>query len=325
MRIFHKRFAPSRQQRWQAAAALCFLAASAGVYAQTTAAADFQVDPFDSSRVQYNGAKSAVVGDNVVFQRCTFGMVWDANSTNCTGMSQPFQSVADAQAAVNAFNESFTPPLTGSESWRIANINELRLLVPTPVGTAPTSYAAFPNTPPDFFWSNTKFALSKTTDIGSFVLDFADGSTSYSSGGNKYIRLVTGYWPNTSFDYQVVPTDHSLVVDVGSVNIGTFYQRCALGMSWDAAQNACSGAATVFTNKTAVNNAVSNANAGTGMGGIKTWRLPSHNELGAVQPGNDYAPISAPFILPIFSSTPAAQFFGNPITVTSVNRPAQAW
>ena len=290
------------------------LAFCASTQAQTSPD-DFKVVSANQGLIQFVGKKQAVIGDDMRFQRCTFGMTWNAGSSSCTGTPTTFSSVKDAQDAVDNFNIASGLPLEAVTSWRIANINELRLMVPTPAGASPTAFSIFPNVPADQFWSSTKFSLSATKDIGNFVLDFADGTTSVSSGGGKFIRLVTGYWPNLTFDFQVVPTDHSVVVDVGTVNVGTFYQRCTIGMTWDEVGQTCTGTPTIFTSSGAARTAITALNVAPGFGGIQVWRMPSNNELGSMQPGNNFNPAAPPYILPIFPGTPADIFWGTPAKI----------
>ena len=304
--------------KWVQAGALAWFATafSGGVLAQQTTAADFKVSTSDSSRVEYIGTRSAVVGDAAVFQRCTFGMVWDAGSSTCTGTATAFSSMADAQVAVDQLNASFTPALTGEKKWRIANVNELRLLLSASAGAPPTTYAnLFPQTPADKFWTDTKFSISKTVDTGSFIIDFANGATTVSPTSGKYIRLITGYWPTTSFDFQVVPSDHSQVIDVGrngdASNTGRIFSRCTFGMAWDESTQTCTGTATVFNTFKDADIAVAKFNAGGGQGGFTDWRVTDQNELGSLVPGKNYPPTTAPFIHAVFPQTPAAKFWSS--------------
>ena len=283
------------------------LAFCASTQAQTSPD-DFKVVSANQGLIQFVGKKQAVIGDDMRFQRCTFGMTWNAGSSSCTGTPTAFSSVKDAQDAVDNFNIASGLPLEAVTSWRIANINELRLMVPTPAGASPTAFSIFPNVPADQFWSSTKFSLSATKDIGNFVLDFADGTTSVSSGGGKFIRLVTGYWPNLTFDFQVVPTDHSVVVDVGTVNVGTFYQRCTIGMTWDEVEQECSGTPTIFTSSSAARTAITALNVAPGFGGIQVWRMPAIMNWVPCSPETTSIPPPLLIFFPYFPVLPLTYF-----------------
>ncbi|MBF5005249.1 IPTL-CTERM sorting domain-containing protein [Diaphorobacter caeni] len=243
-------------------------------------------------------------------------MSWDAGNAKCTGSPTVFSNIADAQSAVDQFNASFSPPLTGTASWRIANVDELRLLLSTSASSAPKTYdTLFPQTPADKFWSNTKFSISKTVDTGSFIIDFATGETTVSPTNGKYIRLITGYEPGDTFVFQVVPSDHSLVIDVGrngdASNTGRIFSRCTFGMTWDESTQSCTGTATVFNTFKDADMAVANFNASGGQGGFTDWRIADQNELGSLTPGPNYPPATAPFIHAIFPQTPAAKFWSS--------------
>ena len=288
--------------KWVQAGALAWFATvfSGGVLAQQTTTADFEVDPSDSSRVKYIGTRSAVVGDDAVFQRCTFGMVWEAGRSIGTGTPAAFNSVADAQAAVDRLNASFTPALIDEKKWRIANVNELRLLLSTSASIGPKTYdTLFPHTPPDKFWTDTKFSISSTVDTGSFIIDFASGATTVSPTSGKYIRLISGWWPNTTFDFQIVPSDHSLVIDVGrdgmASNTGRIFSRCTFGMTWDDTQQACTGTPREFAKFADTTTPVTQFTPGGGLGGFKDWRITDNNELSSLVPSQSYPPTTAPF------------------------------
>lgn len=58
---------------------------------------------------------------------------------------------------------------------------------------------------------------------------------------------------------------------------GLMWMRCAVGQTWDATQKTCTGTATVFTWKAALNE-VQTVNAAT-YAGYNDWRLPNLREL----------------------------------------------
>ena len=278
--------------------------------AQATSPADFEVDSSDSSLVRFIGPKQAVITTDLVFQRCAFGMTWQPSSASCTGVATVFNTIAQAQAAVDQLNQQLSLTTTQTQ-WHIANINELRLMVPTPPVSQPAIFPVFPNTPADVFWSSTKLYAAKDNPLGNFTLDFATGKEAASDHAGKYIRLVRGYQPTLGFDFQVHPTDPSVIIDVGSVNTGLLFQRCSMGMTWDDTQKTCTGTATLYKQSADATAEIDAINLAAGLSTAK-WRLPSHGELGPLKPPAGFMPTSKPYIYPIFPNTPAAKFFTSP-------------
>ena len=134
-----------------------------------------------ADRFSYSKDGSEVTDNatGLVWRRCVEGMTWSGSS--CTG-----------SATENTHEAALQPAQAQTGGWRLPNIKELASIVDRSRKSPAIDPAAFPTTPPGFFWTSSPYVGN--SDKAWFV-DFYDGSvygnfnTSKRYGSN-YVRLV---------------------------------------------------------------------------------------------------------------------------------------
>ncbi|MBK1695196.1 hypothetical protein CKO09_10655 [Chromatium weissei] len=115
---------------------------------------------------------------NLHWMRCVLGQSW--NGSSCVGAGVKFNWIEAQNAAIMSH-------YAGYSDWRLPTIDELKSLVI--VGQNPTiDQAAFPNTPPNWFWSSS---LVESGSESAWHLNFSTGRASYDYRYEQnYVRLV---------------------------------------------------------------------------------------------------------------------------------------
>lgn len=86
------------------------------------------------------------IPSNLVFMRCAIGQIWQGGK--CTGIANLYTWEQALQLSVAyEFNES--------RNWRLPNIKELSVIVERACVRPSIDDGAFPETPPDDFWTST--------------------------------------------------------------------------------------------------------------------------------------------------------------------------
>ncbi|MDH5718437.1 MAG: Ig-like domain-containing protein, partial [Spirochaetia bacterium] len=186
---------------------------------------------------------------------CTTGTVtthtWDtANTTTCS--------------ALNSLNSG--AGYAGINTWRLPNIDELKILINYSVLNPSSFAAAFPATVANYYWSSFTYVGGTSAAWG---VNFDFGVAGFNGKtGSYYVRCVS----TGSLDNSPVLEDN---VDgtVTDYTTNLVWQKCSMGQTNDAS---CSGSATATTWLNAINYCEGLSLAG------KSWRLPNVTELESI-------------------------------------------
>ncbi len=129
--------------------------------------------------VSIDGSEVTDQKTGLIWRRCIEGMNW--NGTTCAGVVGTFtHEAALRQAAAKVDNASLT--------WRLPNVNELASIVDRSRINPAINPAAFPATPPNWFWSASPYLGNP---IFSWVVSFFNGSVYVSNRSHSgHVRLV---------------------------------------------------------------------------------------------------------------------------------------
>lgn len=117
---------------------------------------------------------------NLLWQRCSLGQSWDANTSTCIGTA----STHTWQQAL-----ALTSNLAGFTDWRLPNIKELASLTDLARSNPAINSTIFPNTVSSIYWSGSAVAFDGS---GAWTLHFYNGGdlNDDSKGNDYYVRLV---------------------------------------------------------------------------------------------------------------------------------------
>ena len=128
-----------------------------------------------AQRFEINGVEVKDKTTGLIWQRCSVGQTWDG--TTCKG--QPTEM---AQEEALKYAEKQSP-------WRLPEIKELTSLADKYCEDPAIDKIAFPNTPPDYYWSST--APYPGLSDSAWYVDFYEGDVSGYYRDNRHpVRLV---------------------------------------------------------------------------------------------------------------------------------------
>ncbi|TGK43456.1 DUF1566 domain-containing protein [Leptospira andrefontaineae] len=203
----------------------------------------------------------------LIWQRCTFGMVW--NGTTCVG-----SSISLYWQAANAYCNSLA---TAGRIWRLPSARESSLLADHSQSTAYLPNTYFPNGQGAGGWTST----AAVAFFGRYLVSSAGNATPMDETTNFPVRCVSGSRaPNAGF------------VDLGDgtvqeTNTGLLIKKCAYGQAEDST---CSGSANPLNWQQALDYC-NNLNFAS----RTDWRLPSIKEsyfISEPSIGNSNLPLS---------------------------------
>ena len=137
-----------------------------------------QAAPFSISD---DGQEVTDQASGLVWRRCAEGMNW--SGATCAGSALEFTHE-------NALIRARTEAAASGKAWRLPNVKELSSLVDRSRFNPSIDVAAFPATPPTFFWSSSPYAGS--SDVA-WSVSFSDGSVRSDFGFRVFsfaVRLV---------------------------------------------------------------------------------------------------------------------------------------
>ena len=125
-----------------------------------------------------------VSADGLTVTDTSTGLVWQRDGSGLRPICflTPYCTWAEAQSYCAGLT------LDGS-GWRLPTVTELQSIVDSTVASPPViNQKAFPNTPPDYFWTSSLYAGSSDY---AWYLNFADGrSFSNGVGSSERVRCV---------------------------------------------------------------------------------------------------------------------------------------
>ena len=152
---------------------IALLIATQSVQAQTCNDSIKQSAPDTRYTLQAGGLEVFDEVTQLIWKRCAEGLSGDDCSTG------------------TASTYTWSNALALSDStWRLPNIKELASLVETACSGPAINLTIFPNTPIQYFWSSSSYALNVS---GAWVVHFVNGDGNvYGRNGYSVVRLVRG-------------------------------------------------------------------------------------------------------------------------------------
>ena len=120
--------------------------------------------------------------------------------------------------------------------------------------------------------------------------------------GGALAQTCVSSIPDSAPDSRYQMSANGTVVDLQT---GLMWMRCALGQSWDAKQNTCTGTANTYSWQGALV-AVQTLDQGGGYAGFTDWRLPNYRALTSITRYRCHAPA---INLTAFPATPPMEFW----------------
>ena len=150
-----------------------------GIFPAVASAQPFVPLPDDASQV-------TDLKTSLIWRRCAEGFVFNATANTCT-VNAP-ATLFTHEAALQQVTTVNKLVTISSNLWRLPNIKELASIADKSVGNPAIDGNAFPNTPPNWFWSSSPDVAGPTI---AWVVFFDVGyvSNSYRTGSG-YVRLV---------------------------------------------------------------------------------------------------------------------------------------
>lgn len=143
----------------------------------------------DSMYKDYGNGMVLDTKTNLVWQKCTFGQVYDSGSCSGTATSFSWDQAIEAARTANLSG------LYGHSDWRVPNIKELFSLSELACSLPAINNSIFPGTIPDgSYWSSTQepAAGGTASDRRAYAVSYAVGYyiQTLKSNNSRYLRLV---------------------------------------------------------------------------------------------------------------------------------------
>ena len=150
---------------------------------------------------------------SLMWDQCPYGL----SGPGCASGTVFHGDWASALATATSAN---TANYKGHNDWRVPNNRELESIVNLSAVRPAIDTAAFPGTPPDWFWSSTTYT---PVPSNAWVVNFGNGGTSAGGKSNSfYVRLVRSGQSLASFDSLSTPPPAALVPTLSEWTMAAF-------------------------------------------------------------------------------------------------------
>ena len=166
------------------------------------------------------------------------GLMWKQCAEGLSGAACATGAAATMTWAT-ALTTAAADSTAGFNDWRLPNKKELQSIVETGCYSPSINETAFPNTPPNWFWSSTAYASDPA--VAWIVLFNVGNSSADFKALNYYVRLVRGGQSFDSFNAQGTSQ---------SISFGTAPTVVVGGTGTVSATGGASGNAVTFTSTT---------------------------------------------------------------------------